>query len=48
MGNTPVNTEVDPQALANARSLWHNFTSWMTYGVIGVAALLLTLAALFV
>ena len=48
MGNPPVNTEVDPQALANAQSLWHNFTSWMAYGVIGVAVLLLALAALFV
>ncbi len=48
MSNTPVNTDVDPQALANARSLWHNFTSWMTYGVIGVAVLLFALAALFV
>lgn len=48
MSNSPVNTDVDPQVLATAKSLWHNFTSWMTYGVIGVAVLLLILCALFV
>lgn len=48
MSNAPLNTDVDPQALASAKSLWHNFTSWMTYGVIGAAGLLLALCALFV
>ena len=48
MSTSPLNTEVDPQALASARNLWKNFTCWMTYGVIGVAILLAALAALFV
>lgn len=48
MSTQPVNTEVDPQALANARNLWNNFTCWMTYGVIAIACLLIVLVTLFV
>jgi len=46
MGNSPVNTEVDPQALADAQTLWHRFTVASTYGVVAVAVLL-GLMALF-
>lgn len=46
MGNQPVNTEVDPQTLADAQALWHKFTACTTWGVIAVAVLL-ALMALF-
>lgn len=46
MGNAPVNVEVDPQALAEAKAFWHRFTSAATYGVVAVA-ILLSLMAIF-
>ena len=39
---------VDPKAVKNAEALWHNFTKFMTYGVISTAGVLVVLAALFV
>jgi hypothetical protein len=44
MGNQPVNTEVDPQALADAQALWHKFTVCATWGVISVAVILALMA----
>lgn len=46
MGNHPVNTEVDPQALAEAQALWHKFTVGATWAV-AVSAILLLLMAIF-
>ena len=37
--HTPV--EVDPQALKDAKSIWHNFTQLAKYGVIACALILL-------
>lgn len=46
MGNQPVNTDVDPQVLAEAQAFWHRFTSASTYGVVAIA-ILLGLMAIF-
>lgn len=43
-----VKVSVDPKAVKNAEDLWHNFTKFMTYSVIGTAAVLVALAAVFV
>ena len=48
MGNHPVNTEVDPQALAEAQSLWHKFTVCATWGVVSVAIVLILMAVFLV
>lgn len=36
--------EVDPQAVANAHTLWTNFTKMTTKGVLAVIAILLVMA----
>lgn len=48
MGNHPVNTEVNPQSLADAQALWHKFTVCATWGVISVAVLLILMAVFLV
>ncbi len=48
MGNHPVNTEVDPQALAEAQSLWHKFAVCATWGVVSVAIVLILMAVFLV
>jgi hypothetical protein len=35
----------DPHAEAHAATMWHNFTLWLKWGAIGVAALLIVMAA---
>ena len=36
---------VDPQAEAHAKLMWHNFGLWLKWGSIGIAALLIVMAA---
>ncbi len=36
---------VDPAAEHHAATVWHNFMLWVKYGSIGVAALLIVMAA---
>ncbi len=36
---------VDPDAAHHAASIWHNFTLWLKYGALGIAALLIVMAA---
>lgn len=48
MGNHPVNTEIDPQALAEAQSLWHKFTVCATWAVVTSAVILILMAVFLV
>lgn len=40
--------DVDPQSLKNAEDMWHNFTVFGKYTILGICALLLGLALAFV
>lgn len=38
----------DPKQLADAQKFWGEFTQFMKFGIIGIAVLLLLLAAIFI
>ena len=40
--------DVDPQALKNAEKMWHNFTIFGKYAILGTCVILIGLAAAFV
>lgn len=48
MGHHHTPVEIDPKELKRAQDMWHNVTQAGKWGIIGIALLLIGLAAAFI